>query len=221
MNAAQRQPDPRPARRTSALASRAAFTLVEIIVVIVIVGVLATMVVPRVILFGERQAKVEAEGLRVMLTAIAQRESIGTPGLALVYTPESNELRVEERREAGVEDPSSSGATAPAKDLWQVSMIVAPVTLASARIDRASIDGRSTQPGQPFRLELSRNAPRAPLSLLIVRADGGDDSGAWQLDLVPGQTGASLSALASPREWKPGAGRAVDLDATGRRTGAW
>ena len=61
----------------------AAFTLIEAIVVIVIIGILATAIVPRMLNVGQREAELEARAVQRLLSVAAEKCAIWNRSVAV------------------------------------------------------------------------------------------------------------------------------------------
>lgn len=195
----------------------------EIIVVVVIVSILASLAIPRLLNTAERRAAVEAEQVRQLFTAVARRAATGGDTLAVVYDAKERELRVEERRAQPKVDAKASAAARSAdaaQPEWVRSRLVPPVRLSSVVLVKSVLDGRPGPENGTWRLEMPRAFPRPGVSLLLVR-ESEPDGTAYQIDAGPDRTSARLTGLANPGEWNPLATRAVDLDSTGRRIAQW
>jgi len=218
---------------------RHAFTMVEVVVVIILITVLGALVLPRMMSNGIREAEQEAKALRMLLTTLAQRDSISGRALAIEFDPVNNrvELMVQ-RSDAEVDEASGSAGGAStavaASLLWKPAPLVRPVTLSASELRQVTADARvvgGSDAGLPsssagssagsWRIEVRQSEPRPAISILIARPERSSDSHAWQIDLLPGQTSASIKGLESPSLWRAPEAESLDLDATGMRAGSW
>jgi len=192
-----------------------AFTLVELVVVVVLVGILAGLIVPRLVSTSGKQSENEAETLRLFLTQLAERASLSGELLAVDFDPAKQQLGPLAYRST----PAVSGAAETVA--WVKPGLVRPVTLAVTKLAGVSIDGRRLPPGTPWRFELggSTMTPRGVLSLSLAAETAGSES--WQVDLLPGEFIARKARIKSQADWRPSQSRSVDLDAQGRRADPW
>lgn len=177
-----------------------AFSIIEIIVVVVLIGVLATMVVPRIAVFMGRSTQAAAQRAAGVLSAAARRDALTSQRVAVEFDAEAGVLRMvvlTEDGEAWVRDPLT-----PAESLGQT------------RVEQASADSALLEGS--WRVEFSQSQLRPALSLLLTDARGNDP---YRVEL-----GARAArAVVSPGRGIGGAelDGAIDLDATGRETQAW
>jgi prepilin-type N-terminal cleavage/methylation domain-containing protein len=199
-----------------------AFTLFEVIVVVVIIGILAMLVVPRLFGFAARQAKVEAEAVALMISSLAQRWAAGSAGLALVYDAPRRRLSLEEWSSGDALEVELGRQARPPE--WVESRLTPPVTLTIIRVDQVFFNGQVTDASRGVRLEIPRGLPRPALSLYLVPAEdivGLPSGAAWQVDLGVGRTAATMTELEPGSLWQPGRDRTIDLDARTARSTAW
>lgn len=183
-----------------------AFTLVEVIVVIVLLSVLSAVVVPRLGNMSARAAANEAESAAALLSVVAQR-SVSGDATALVSDPAKRELRLEIRRSSADELETT----------WAPAPLARPVRFERLTLRQAVIDGGAVPGATPWRSESGAGVP-APLVSLLLAADDGE---AWQIDLNAGRMQASARRLSDVAQWQPGLGAGVDLDAQGGRDKPW
>lgn len=183
-----------------------AFTLVEVIVVVILLSVLSAVVVPRLGNMGARAAANEAESAGALLTVLAQR-SVSGDATALVSDPARRELRLEIRRASADELETT----------WEIAPLARPVRLERLALRQAVIDGGAIPGATPWRSECGAGLP-APLVSLLLAADDGE---AWQIDLAAGRMQATTRRLSDAAQWQPGLGAGVDLDAQGGRDKPW
>lgn len=182
-----------------------AFTLIELVVVVVLTAIIAGIIVPRLMQTGEREARAEADALASLVGAAARRAGMATQRIALDYA---------EGRFQGVmlrsSDPESFNTADMvwAPDPFLPTLDLSHLTLVGATADGANLDDRG------FRLELGATA-RPEVLMLLEDARGqrwtillsGDGAGAIVFD------GENL-----PESY---AGRVIDLDRSGRGMGSW
>lgn len=229
--------------------ARAGFTLVEIIVVIVIIGVLATLIVPRVLGGAARAGDAEARAVTDMLSAVGARQALSPQSLAIEFDEAQHTLRVLAFDAGDTASGTGTGAGNRAGGYGPVRSI-RPVSLSATRVGRFTIDGRpalgvGTSGGQgsgatdganrAALIELSDDQFRPALSIVLVLAENAasgaanDRAGpAWQIDLLPTSTTAVSRTLGSASAFSPALGglsspspEAVDLDAMGQRNNKW
>jgi prepilin-type N-terminal cleavage/methylation domain-containing protein len=190
---------------------RRAFTLIELIVVIVLIGVLGALLVPR--LFGNerRRADREAASVAELLSVAAAREALSSESVAVDYDPSSMTMGVQVRRTAG----AGGGRTAR----WVDDPLVTPVTLQYLELRQAVADGQPLK-RQRWRIEFPATEPRPTLYLLLA-APGEPDSSGWQIELLPEETSATRSAATAPTRTSQSKWRRVDLDAEGKGEKPW
>jgi len=184
--------------------------MIELLVIIVIMGVLAGVMLPRISAGGNRRGEVEAESVRVMLSRLGEKDAFSVSPLALIYEGETAVMRMEMRK---VDDKE--------QDVWVKAPLIQPLTLVSLKMNATAVDGQILSP-KMWRVEFPGGQSRARLSLCLESARGG----AWQIDLLPGELFARKRALGDAREWNPTASpldnsAATDLDAQGGRTTVW
>lgn len=218
-----------------------AFTLIEIIVVVLIIAIAAGVFLPRLGGNADRRAQVEAEGVRELISILAEQQSdvgvtLGTSaggvdtntasGVAsLLFNPETNSIGIV-RRVAG-----------DRKGEWadQADRLVSPVPLDECVLAQVVLDGRvqEVKSGEAFRIDFVPRQPRPAVSIVLVMrragsgtfGSGSSSAGAersWQIDLAP------LAAAATMRELAPGTrvadplvSESVDLDLNGEGDSPW
>lgn len=181
--------------------SRHAFTLIELIVVIVLLGILAAVLAPRLGSNEARRAEQTARSLRNLLSIAAHRDAVSTGRFAIAYDSESNSVTLESFR---APSPDSGGA-------WLPDPLTPPVALGSLALRDALLDG-SALDARAWRIEFPRHQPRPAIELNLeqpsIRA-------MWTISLLPGAGQASI--------FMPGRTilRPIDLDAAGTGHTTW
>jgi prepilin-type N-terminal cleavage/methylation domain-containing protein len=214
------------------------FTLIEIIVVVLILSIAAGVFLPRLAGNADRRAQTEAEGVRELLTILAEQQSdIGTAAgtssvaegveargsadVAIKFDPETNTVGLVRRIPGG------------RKGEWtdEPDRLVSPVNLSECVISQVVLDGRvlTFKPGEPFRLDVAPRQLRPTLSLVLAkgsaRTGGGGNSASersWQIDLPATNTAATMRELPSGTTAADALQTdAVDLDLTGAGDSPW
>ena len=189
---------------------RRAFTLVEVLVVMVIIAILAMLTVPRLIGSQSRQAEVEVQGVRALLSQAAQRDAVSSDTLSLNYDAEKQELSVQSLVEKeGQRD-------------WHALPLIRPVRFTSIVLADATADGQGQAPDGGFRVVFAGAHPRPAVALLLRTApDLPGKAYAWQVDLLPGQTVAKMRTVSEAAPLAPAESAVIDLDEQGLRTQPW
>lgn len=202
-----------------------AFTIVEVVVVVLIIGMLGALVVPRLLSVAGRQAEVEAEAVRAVLSGAAQRDAVSAQPVALVFRageqPDgAQRIEVETLAQGAPAGEEQSGAQAGAQ--WKRVPLIRPANLALTELSAALIDGQPMVLEGDWRATLTDGGTGAAITLLVrTRAGVVGQARAWQIDLVPGQTGATLRAVAPDAAAQPVSAGAQDLDEEGQRNSTW
>ena len=226
------------------------FTIVEVIVVMIILGVLGALVVPRLVGVSARQGEVEAQGVRSLLSAFAQRDAISRQSVALAFDAAKGELSVQtlapaDQRGGGLSglgggggggsagSGSSNGAGGdgggvelpsdgvPSALAWRTTAMIRPVRLSVLSVREVLVGGLPQPVDADWRVTISPAQTRPALLLLVANKSGGDQGRVWQIDLASSATGATLRATASGGAALSVDEQAEDLDKQGRRGSAW
>lgn len=191
-----------------------AFTIAEIIVVVIIIGLLGTIVVPRLVGVAGRQSEVEAEGVRQLLSAAAQRDAASNRPLAIAFDSAKGELRVLELREA--EEGSTTGPD------WKTAALIRPVRLSLVEMREVLVSGQQQAAGGDWRIDLPQARARPGITIVLRTLTGGvGQARAWQVDLSPSAVAAVQREMKWDAQVETVESGTVDLDATGRRAEPW
>ncbi|MBL0926992.1 MAG: prepilin-type N-terminal cleavage/methylation domain-containing protein [Phycisphaerales bacterium] len=184
-----------------------AFTLVELIVVIVILGVLFLLTVPRLTSTEARRAENEVRSVALLLSAIAQRDALGSQRLSLAYDAADRRLSASVFR--------STGDAINPDGRWSSDPLLPPVVFEAARLETALFDGARAD-SRGWTIELFPGVGRPTIQLVFAAGEAQRPS-RWLVDLLPYST---MAAVATP---SGGLSRptAVDLDAQGMRLSPW
>jgi prepilin-type N-terminal cleavage/methylation domain-containing protein len=189
--------------RAHAAPFRRAFTLLELVIVIVVIALLAAIALPRLAATQSRRFQASAERVADLLTMFAQRESLGQKPVGLWHDVERNQIVLM------VLDIDPAFPEAPAD--WYVDHLVAPVTLPEEiTVMGVRLDGEhlgdvgwflSNRPGEdrPI-IELSLSSDESFTTLVLPSSgvaarqlEGGDA-------LLAARTPVDLDALGQSRE---------------------
>jgi prepilin-type N-terminal cleavage/methylation domain-containing protein len=190
---------------------RRGFTIIEIVVVIVILGIAAGFVLPRVVGGSSRSVRAKADEVGSVLSALARRDAMLSQPVALDYSRETGVLRVLTLRSDGSTRAWASDRLLPAAEID--GSADAGVRLVSVRSDQ------TVYRDEDFRIELDQFQPRGVLE--VVLSDG---RGKFFASVLLGATSlqASVSeAEGSAPESMSNLPEAIDLDASGKEGEAW
>jgi prepilin-type N-terminal cleavage/methylation domain-containing protein len=191
--------------REPRVAARAlpAFTLIELVVVIVLLAIFAAAVAPRFLSLGSRRAESEVQAVASLISAAAMRDVLTSQPIALSFDAETARLSM----------LCVQAASADAVGLWKQDPIVAPITLSEARIVSIQSGVRTLDPRE-WRIEFPQIEPREKLTIEL--ADAKDES-RWVLILSPTATAAALF----PGSEKDLPSDETDLDQIGKEEDSW
>lgn len=185
---------------TGPATSRAAFSVIELIVVIVILGVLAGALVPRIAGWSRRDAQAAALRAADVLSAAARRETLSGQTVAVEYDPDHGVRML-------VNDPA--GGT----DSWREDPLVPSVNLSGVRLISAFEDTASL-PVDRWRVVFRSAGPRAAVGIVLA-AERTEER--WRVDLPAGGT----RAVVTKGDAAPQSISAMDLDADGKGDQPW
>lgn len=155
-----------------------AFTLIELVVVIVLLGIFAAAVAPRFISLSARRAESDVNAVAALISAAATRDEFTSQPIALTFDSQTSRLSM----------LTVQAASADTNGTWKQDPIVAPVTLGEAHF--VSIQsGVQTLDPQNWRLEFPQIEPREKLTIEL--ADASNEAN-WVLILSPTATAAAL-----------------------------
>jgi type II secretory pathway pseudopilin PulG len=208
-------------RKTGARAP--AFTLLEAIIVMVIMGVLAGMIVPRVLNVGQRQAELEAKAVRSLLSVAAEKADTMNRSVAIDYVdatsgPQGHGPRLTiwvQRQDA----KAASDTVGAARVTWVQDPLSDMVELTRLKIAQATSDGAVLASGK-WRVAFTPGQPRPPVELRLEPIASGDGP-TWVVSLAPDDTEAVLGTPDGVRGVVASQSRTIDLDDTGKGDAKW
>ena len=195
---------PAPAARP--LRARA-FTIIEIIVVIIMLGVLAGVIIPRMGSQSTRQAAREADAIAALISDAAQAAQFSSRPVAARFTPATKRWETMTAEAVGAE--------------WTLRTPQRPVEMDAAAIASVIVDNQQRQVDAEFFIEFLPGRPRPVATVLLnasAKAGGGP---AWQIDLWPGTLNARVRGLDSEASSAAPLDDSIDLDAAGQRSTPW
>lgn len=205
---------------------RTAFTLMEAVVVIVIIGILASVMVPRVLSAGQRQAELEAKAVRNLLTVAADKATVMHRPVAIDYVEATTgtnghgaRLSIWVQRE---DNKAAADAVGSARVKWEQDRMSEMVELTRLRVAQALEDG-GVMAGGKWRVSFTPGHPRAALELRLEPISQRDGP-VWTVALKPDDTAASLGSGADAKGATPSAAvpaRTIDLDDAGQGDAKW
>lgn len=199
-------------RRTRGEHLRAAFTLIEIIVVVVIIGVLAGLTIPRFVNTADRQADMEAKAVKRILSIAAEKSVMLTQPIAIDFDKSTSELSVLVRR------PRTSATTdTPGLPEWRRDSLVEPVVLDRLTLQQATADGQNMDTTR-WRLTFSGADARPEVRLTFKQKSS--ESRSFVVTL-PATGAAALQQDAQGTLSADSGLRVIDLDDAGKGTKAW
>jgi prepilin-type N-terminal cleavage/methylation domain-containing protein len=204
-----------------------AFTLLEAVIVVVIIGILAGAVVPTIINVGRRQAEQEAKEVRALLTVAADKATVMHQPVAIDYVEATTganghgpRLSIWVQRESS---KAATDATGAARVEWMQDRMSDMVELSRLRISSALQDGGALAGGK-WRVPFTPGHPRPSIELRLEPA-ATNDGPTWTVSLKPDDTAATLGAAdATVSPTKPGvttSQRTIDLDDAGQGDSKW
>lgn len=188
---------------------RGAFTLIELICVIVILSVIAGMIVPRILNTRARAAENESREVQRLLNVAGEKAALWSLPVAINYA--DGKLELWTRRA----DAATADGVAAAR--WIVDPGAESITLANTRIRLATIDTVAL-PNSKWRIEFAPGQPRPAVGIALDSV--ANAAAGWQLALDPEASGASRTPTGTSNGGAAVA-RSIDLDDAGKGTAPW
>jgi prepilin-type N-terminal cleavage/methylation domain-containing protein len=202
---------PRPAQIARPL--QPAFTLIELIVVIILFAILAGFIAPRLVNASKRQADFEATEVTRLLGVAARRAALAGEIVAVEYDGSGPTLSLVVLREVN----TGRGV----RQSWIQDPLVPPVNFTVTDIIRASSDNQPLgNAGGKWWVDFNPTEPR-PAIWLLVGPPNSDSSLQWQVELLPEETSASRRTMSEPSRAASMGALRIDLDAMNQGERAW
>jgi len=188
--------------------NRRAFSIIELLTIVVILGVVAGVVLPRLVGNDRRAAQRELQQVEDLLTSAASREAFSSTPVALAF--EDGTLRIRVLRSPEELTPWSGPGT------WVDDPLARPVTLEHLRLASASASGQVLA-DDAWRVDMTTLEARPAVALGLTDSRGND----WVVHLASEAERATTSTLDAGTTSDGLAGQAVDLDEIGREEDPW
>lgn len=197
---------------------RSAFTLIEVIAVLLIAGIVVGLIAPRVSTSTRRSTENSVRAAASMLAIVAQRAASSSELSALVYDHEEGTLSVEVLRQ-------QQGSYNRTERVWRRDPFAPEVVLSGCRVSSFVTDGMRVSEDS-FRLVFEPGVSRPQISMTLTEATSGatrttvDGGRTWQIDLPSYALRPVVSGLIS----EPNAREVpepIDLDQLGRVEQDW
>ena len=195
-------------RDTSHIPHGRAFTLIELICVVLILSVIAGLIVPRISTGDARANQTRAQSIADLLSAIARKDALADEPMRLRFDRERRTLQllVLRKREGDRRAQWTRDPLIPDVDVDQIT----PRTL--------YLNGIAQSPDR-WTIRFPQNENRPSIALELAPVDATEQSRTWIAELLPYETKASLRTSGANTD--PMRNRLVDLDAVGRGDSPW
>lgn len=190
-----------------------AFTMVELIVVVVVMTVIAAAIIPRFAGNEARAAEQEARNVKEFFSSVGTRAALTSQALQIEYSSANRQFVMKTAR--AVKDPADFASERE----WLADPLLAPVKLEHVNVKMISSDGLPGDVGA-FLVELPVGRPRPALVVILTQAKEGE-LGAWRVEL-PSEGVQALVRKTDPLDaGLPTPGTSEDLDASGMGDNPW
>ena len=185
--------------------SRPGFTMIELIVVVVMLGVLAGAVIPRMMRRSDREAEQNVRVLADFFSTAAARAAIAGQHVALWYDATGDgRMWMETSRAASASDFETN-------PVWAPDPIVPEQRADRLTFFSGSVDGRALD-NRKWTIEM---VPGQERGMIVASFRDREGTRTWSIVLAPGSLRAQVVEGATPLD------ESVDLDATGMGEVSW
>jgi prepilin-type N-terminal cleavage/methylation domain-containing protein len=184
---------------------RSAFTMIELIVVIVMLGVLAGAVIPRMMRRSDREAEQNVRVLADLFSTAAARSAIAGQHVALWYDASGDgRMWMETSRAASASDFETN-------PVWAIDPIISEQRADRLTFVSGSLGGRSLDT-RKWTIEM---VPGQERGMIVASFRDREGTRTWSIVLPPGTLRAQVLEGDTPRD------DSIDLDATGMGEVPW
>ena len=187
---------------------RRAFTIIELLTIVVILGIIAGVTLPRLVDRDRRAVQRELLSVRDLLSTAAAREETTSAPIALAY--DERTLRLLSLRAPEALTPWSGEGT------WADDPLATPVRLDRLELVSATAAGQALDRNE-WRVGL--HALEARPSVALALSDGRGST--WLVWLAPDAMRARSAPLTDATRAEELEGPSVDLDLTGQEEVPW
>ncbi len=181
--------------------------MIEMIVVVVVLAILASMVAPRLVGSARRQATLTAEEVAELFTLFAHRESMGESKIAIGYDPGAGVIMLLSLV-GDVAEPDN-----PPR--WEIDRFVSPVRLPDDMVVAMVRQDGLIVPAADWMVPVTPGRGRPSIELLLISGDAG-------LEVTVFLPAHAINARLIYRGQIDGSPRApIDLDLAGRDREVW
>lgn len=183
------------------------FTMIEMIVVVVVLALLASMVAPRLVGSARRQAVLAAEEVAELLTLFAHRESMGESKIAVGYDPNAGVIMLLSLV-GDIAEPDN-----PPR--WEIDRFVSPVRLPDNMVVAMVRQDGLIVPTADWMVPVVPGRGRPSIEVLLISGDA-------DLEVTVFLAAHSVNARLVYRGQMDTAARVpIDLDLAGRDREVW
>jgi len=187
-----------------------AFSLIELIVVIIILGVLGGLIAPRMLNMGGRQTQADAQAVAEVLAIAARRDDQTNQPVAIDYDSERGSIALQVfGLGAGVQDGGLPR--------WRTDRLAPPAVLRGSEVESVWMDGNELSKSK-WRIEFSQRSRRPQVVILLHDPRHGDR---WRIELAAGSSRPLVLPVGADSDGGSSQSGAIDLDAAGKGAEPW
>jgi prepilin-type N-terminal cleavage/methylation domain-containing protein len=152
-----------------------AFTLIELVVVLIILGIVSGIIAPRLLSGSSRAAEADVRKVAELVSAAGRRDTMTSQQIAIDYDGTEFSLLV-------LRMPSAIDAARGVLPQWTRDQLSMPVQLQDAVLNSVLIDGAELDPSR-FRIEFLQRGQRPGVAMLFGQVRG---AATWTVSLPAG-----------------------------------